>query len=422
MSDDAELRALVGRAVNERYLLRDLLGSGAFGGVYRSEQYVLGRSIRTVACKVSRRTGVSEQTAGSVFADVLQLAGAMEKMADGEAKHHLVHVIDGGIAGELDDRAFLAMEYVPGRSLHSEFAQYRDGRVPYRLLLKWARQIAVALRGLHGQTTALLHRDIKPDNVLLGTDGIVRLIDFGLAARMLTTGLVPGTAGTLQYMAPETAAGGSIPASDVYSLGLVMYEGLTGRHAYAHLLPPLDLPDALHGDWLLEQKQKSPVPRPSQVDDSVPPKLDELVVNCLALRPESRVRSAGEVIAAIDAILSPFALPSEDDLVQARQLLERGAAALAADAAERGLRHPRLEPPTRYALLCVLGSARASQGSHAEAAKRLAEAYEVVNLLRIEKSERCDLLARVEREFRAAGNPYQTERFAQLLSAERGRR
>ena len=72
------LQQLVGRALNERYVLRELLGSGGFGGVFLTEQHVLGRPVRKVACKVSRTTGITEDVAGSLFADILQLAGAME--------------------------------------------------------------------------------------------------------------------------------------------------------------------------------------------------------------------------------------------------------------------------------------------------------------------------------------------------------
>ena len=423
-STETELRQLVGRAVDGRYVLRELLGSGGFGGVYLTEQYILSSPVRRVACKVSRATGVTAQTAGDLFADVLHLAGAMDAMTDVEARRHLVHVHDGGIAADLGDRAFLVMEYVLGRSLADEFRQYQGGRVPRGLLLKWARQICVALRGLHAQVPPLLHRDLKPDNVLLGADGTIRLIDFGLAARMLSGGQVLGTAGTIQYMAPETADGASIPASDVYSLGLLMYEGLTGEYAFAHLAPPVGLPSALYPDWLEKAKRHSPPPRPSTVAASVPRWLDDLVLSCLELRPADRLHSAEEVIAAIDAGEQGGGrtAPGASAVEEAQGLRERGEAAEAVSVAERSLRDTQLDTKTRYTLLRELGAAHTILGAHAEAARSYAEAGKLLSLLNVSVAERCDLLACTEQAFRRAENTYQAEQFARRLRAECGGR
>ncbi len=417
-----DMRELCGRAVSERYVLRRLLGSGGFGGVFLTEQQVLGRPVRQVACKVSRETGLTEETAGELFGDILQLAGAMEEMTDGEAKRHLVHLYDGGIARDLDDRAFLVMEFVLGSTLADQFTSFGGGRVPHRLLLKWARQICVALRGLHSQNPPLLHRDLKPDNVLLGADGTIRLIDFGLAARMLSGGQVLGTVGTLRYMAPETASGASVPASDVYSLGLLMYEGLVGRYAYEHAIAPIDLPAALHDDWFNDRRRSSPPPRPAAIDGSIPRRLDELVMGCLETRLADRFRTAEQVIAAIDDIESGTArsAPGEEELEQARSAQRKGDSAQAASFADDGLRHRQLEPQTRYALLTELAAAQQSLGAHAEAARRLAEAYGEVGKFRITHDERCELLGRVVEAFRTAGNDFQADRFARLRRTECG--
>ena len=423
-STETDLQQLVGRAVDDRYVLRELIGFGGFGGVYLTEQYVLSHPVRRVACKVSRATGVTAETAGELFADVLHLAGAMEAMTDAEARRHLVHVYDGGIAADLGGRAFLVMEYVLGRSLAEEFRQYQGNRVPRGLLLKWARQICVALRGLHAQVPPLLHRDLKPDNLLLGADGTIRLIDFGLAARMLGGGQVLGTAGTIQYMAPETADGASIPASDVYSLGLLMYEGLTGEYAFAHLAPPVGLPSALYPEWLEEAKRQSPPPRPSTVAASVPRWLDDLILGCLELRPADRLHSAEEVIAAIDAgeQVGGRTGPGASAVEEAQGLRERGEAAQAVSVAERSLRNPQLDTKTRYTLLGELGAAHTTLGAHAEAARSYAEAGKLLSLLKVTAAERCDLLARTEQAFRRAGNTYQAEQFAQRRRAECGGR
>lgn len=296
MSDGAgtDLRSFEGRVINDRYLLTKWIGGGAFGAVFLSEQRILGRPVRRVACKISRDAGMTEEDAREKFADILRLAEAMDGMTDSEARRHLVHVYDGGLAHDAGGRAFLVMEFVQGTTLAAQFATLKT--VPAKLLFNWARQICVALRGLHALDQPLLHRDLKPDNVLLGSDLTVRLIDFGLAARLLESGTVPGVAGTLTYMAPETSQGQSVPASDLYSLGVLMYEGLTGRLPYEHLIPPPGMPDTLHGDWLYEQKRVGrAVAPPSRLNNTVTRETDAVVLRCLEFDPARRFRSAAEL-------------------------------------------------------------------------------------------------------------------------------
>ncbi|MFJ4711300.1 serine/threonine-protein kinase [Streptomyces sp. NPDC088785] len=422
---DTDLREFLGRVIDGRYLLREWIGGGGFGAVFRSDQYVLGRAVRPVACKVSRRPGLTERTAGELFADVLVLADVMGTMTDLEARRHLVHVYDAGLAHDLGGRAYLVMEYVQGGTLAAEFA--RMERVPPRLMVKWARQIAVALRGLHCLLPPLLHRDLKPDNVLLGQDRAVRLIDFGLAARMRATGQADGVAGTTRYMAPETAGGAGLPASDLYSLGLLLYEGLTGRPPYAHLAAPLDLPDRALAQWLVEAKRAAPPVRPSSVEAAVPPELDEIVMRCLELRPEDRFRTADEVIAALDALpgpgrggraagapTAPARGPAE--LTAARHAVREGRPAEAVDLLRRVIGRGGTPRALLPALLVELARAHDALGEHAAAATQWAQAHESVRAgARPPDGLSRELLARrAEAAFRAAGNKFQAGHFARL--------
>lgn len=98
MSDGAgtDLRSFEGRVINDRYLLTKWIGGGAFGAVFLSEQRILGRPVRRVACKISRDAGMTEEDAQEKFADILRLAEAMDGLTDSEARRHLVHVYDGG--------------------------------------------------------------------------------------------------------------------------------------------------------------------------------------------------------------------------------------------------------------------------------------------------------------------------------------
>ncbi|MCX3059230.1 serine/threonine-protein kinase [Streptomyces beihaiensis] len=427
---ESDLRELVGRVVDGRYVLREWIGGGGFGGVFRSEQYVLGRAVRPVACKVSRRADLTEATAADLFADVLVLADAMGTMTDLEARRHLVHVYDAGLAPGLGGRAYLVMEYVQGATLAGEFA--RLGRVPPRLMVKWARQIAVALRGLHCLVPPLLHRDLKPDNVLVGQDRAVRLIDFGLAARMLATGQVQGAAGTTRYMAPETARGASLPASDLYSLGLLMYEGLTGQEPYGHVVVPLDLPERELAEWLVEAKRKAPPVRPSSIEASVTPELDAVVMRCLELRPERRFRGADEVIAALDALpeeasagpvrargraeATRATAPGPDELTRARRHLAAGEARAAVGLLTEALAKSTVPRELRPVLMVELAKAQGALADHGAAALAWAAAYECVcaGVRPPDGMSRERLAERAATAFRAAGNRFQADHFARL--------
>jgi serine/threonine protein kinase len=420
-TDDSELRAFRGSTLAGRYRLEQWIGGGAFGGVFRSRQQILGRPVRRVACKVSRRTGMTEASARGLFADVLRLAEAMDQMTDAGARRHLVHVYDGGVAQDAGGRAFLAMEYVPGTTLQAQFDSL--SRVPASQLFTWVRQIARALHGLHTLPRPLLHRDLKPDNVLLGSDLTVRLIDFGLSAALLEAGYAPGVAGTVQYMAPETSYGGgvSVPASDLYSLGVLIYEGLTGRHPFDGLVPPPGLPEAMHGEWLYQRKQHhTPVP-PSAANNTVTRRMDDLVLHCLLPDPARRFTDAEEFLAALDAAESAPPGP-EELLAEARGLDAAGDPVGAARLLRRLADDDAAPGAVRVAALGELAAARERQGDAAAAAGELQRAWELADgtaALRT-RAQRRELLGRLADTYRRAGNPLMASYYQRLREREGG--
>ncbi|WP_242888443.1 serine/threonine-protein kinase [Actinomadura litoris] len=389
-ADDRELKGLLGRVIDGRYELREFIGGGAFGAVFRAQQRLLGVPVRQVAVKLSRRGGLTEEIARDQFADALLLAGALEEMTDAEARDHLVAVYDAGVALEAGRRGFLVMEHVRGRTLGEEFAAFGTG-VPAASLIRWGRQICLALRGLHGLVPALLHRDLKPDNVLVdGLTGRARVVDFGLAARLIERGHAPGAAGALHYMAPETLKGESVPASDLYAVGIILYEGLTGKHPYGHLHPPDRVPVALHGDWLQEARLTCVVPPPSALNYTVGPSLDDLVLRCLDPDPRRRFASAGELLRALEGAERPAAPRASTPAQQVARLLEQADAQLAA-------------------------------GEGGAAVRSCLDAWEVVErhpaALR-SRRERADLAARTARAYELDGNGFQAARFRRRRDAE----
>ena len=206
-------------ALRDRYVLESLLGSGGMADVHRATDTTLERS---VAVKVLRDVAGDESARHRFVAEARTLAGLSHR--------NLVTVLDAGI-GEDDDRPFLVMELVEGRSLADAL---EDGPLTPEDAAAVGAQVAAALTYAHGR--GVVHRDVKPGNVLLGGDGRVKLADFGIArllgdtARHTRTGTAIGTAA---YLAPEQVRGEDVTgAADTYALGLVLLEALTGRRAF----------------------------------------------------------------------------------------------------------------------------------------------------------------------------------------------
>jgi len=206
------------------YRLLERVGAGGMGIVYLAEDERLGRR---VALKIVR-----PELAGSA-----ETAARFEREARAVARlqhEHIVTVFEAGRAGEV---SFLAMEWVPGRSLDELLAEARVAQrlIPQRELLRWSRDVALALAAAHA--AGIVHRDVKPSNVRITPEGEARLLDFGLAldpdsASISRTGQVQGT---IYYVSPEQLAGGSgrVDArTDVWSLGVLLYEGLTGHRPF----------------------------------------------------------------------------------------------------------------------------------------------------------------------------------------------
>lgn len=416
---DVDMRDFEGRVVDGKYVLRECRGEGGFGAVFLSDQRLFDVPVRRVALKLSRRGEMTPDGAKDVFADAIRLAEAMDSITDGAARRHLVHVFDAGIAADAGNRAFLTMEFVQGTTLAAQFASLK--RVSAAQLMKWMTQACTALRGLHTLDPPLLHRDLKPDNVLLGLDNAVRLIDFGLAARLLDLGYVPGVAGTLAYMAPETSQGSSVPASDIYSLGLLVYEGLTGRHPFRHLIPPVDLPDSLYSQWLYDQKRRCPAVPPSSINNTVEPALDAIVLRCLEFNPRLRFHDAAELLDALGRKAKPPS-PWEQALRDGRDLRCAGELPGACRAFERGLAARSVPRDDRFLLLRELGETLAATGRPDEAAQRLVEAWRLTEsapILRTRK-ERAELLAQVADCYREIPNDFQARRYDDLRRRELG--
>jgi len=262
-----------GTVVAGRYRIVSQLGSGGMGVVYRAEDLTLGQ---TVAMKFLNPSLATNPVWLTRFRDEVRLARTvthpcvcrMYDIAEAEGKH------------------FLTMEYVDGEDLDS--LTTRIGRLPSEKAVEVARQICIGLAAAHG--AGVLHRDLKPANVMLDGRGRVRITDFGLAAlpEQIREGEI--SAGTPAYMAPEQISGREVTVqSDIYALGLVLYEVFAGRRAFQ--ASTIQEYRKLH-----QESQPTPL---SDVVDDLPPDVERIVSQCLEKRPQDRPKTALEVAAAL---------------------------------------------------------------------------------------------------------------------------
>lgn len=358
---------LLGRVLAGKYKLLEVQASGFYGAVFRGEQFFCRQRVRPVAVKVSRQTQLTEETAPYLFSDALILAQLLAAPANGLAdtgRRHLVQIHDMGLLPEQDNRAFLVMEYVDGLPLLSHLRA--AGRFSVSMGLRFLKQICRGMALIHSQ--GAVHRDLKSDNILVDRRGVIRIVDFGLAAFSdPRLGFAPGSLGNFIYMAPETLLGRSTPASDVYSLGLLMYELFTGSGPHlAASWPTADHND--RGEACLRLKKALRFPPPSRVQNEIRNDyrwLDALILRCLEVEPERRFADAGQLLAAIESCeagkpLPPFS-PTEqeqpgspDDAVEA--LFREARRLLAAQAYEQAIDRLDVHRPPEWAVLDAMGA------------------------------------------------------------------
>ncbi len=196
--------------------------------------------------------------------------------------------------GQSDGNYFIVMELVEGTDLRRYLRSRGVLAIDRAIII--AHDVALGLSAAHRR--GIVHRDVKPQNVLVGRDGSIKLTDFGIASvykdinaeRLTTTGM---TLGTVQYYAPEQAQGEIVnPAADVYALGIVMYEMLTGRTPFDG-----DTPVAV----AMQHIQDLPTP-PSQLNPNIPPALEEIIMRCLEKVPEMRFRDGGTLARALEVL------------------------------------------------------------------------------------------------------------------------
>ncbi|HVA72693.1 MAG TPA: tetratricopeptide repeat protein [Candidatus Limnocylindrales bacterium] len=263
-----------GDELGHRYRIECLLGQGGMGRVYKAYDKELDR---TIALKVLQPELTTDPNAMQRFKQELLLASRI-------SHKNILRIHD---LGEADGVKFISMAYVDGEDLHHLLRTH--GKLPAERARKIAEQLCEALEAAHGE--GVVHRDLKPQNILMGKNDHVYVSDFGLAkslessaAGMTRTGQFLGTP---RYMAPEQVEAKPIDnRTDIYALGLILFEMVTGE-------------DAFKGDSTLQimyRRVKEKPPNPKQLNPELPENLSRVILRCLERDPARRYPNAGEIL------------------------------------------------------------------------------------------------------------------------------
>ena len=269
---------MIGRVFNGRYRITERIGIGGMAEVYKAQDQTLGR---IVAVKVMLPQYAADPEFAARFKQEAASAANLQSP-------YIVNVYDWG---HDDGTYFIVMEYVRGTDLKSAILQ--RGAINQRKVAEIGSQVCQALSVAHNQD--IIHRDVKPQNIMVQPDGNVKVMDFGIArAKNSVKSQTSSVLGTAHYISPEQAQGKELTgASDMYSLGCVLYEAATGQL-------PFDGPDAV--SVAMKQVQEEPLP-PSQVKPDISPDLEAIILKAMDKNPYNRFQTARDMKQALDDFL-----------------------------------------------------------------------------------------------------------------------
>ena len=263
---------LEGKIIGNRYEIIEKIGSGGMATVYKARDTALNRF---VAIKILREEFITDEEFIKRFNSEAQAAASL-------THNNIVQIYD---VGQEDNLYFIVMELIQGKTLKEIIVE--DGALPWKWSLNIAIQIASALEVAHKNN--IVHRDIKPHNIIITEDGIAKVMDFGIAKAVSNSTITAfgTTIGSVHYFSPEQARGGFTDAkSDIYSLGVVMYEMLTGRVPF-----DADTPVSV----ALKHMQDKPV-EPIKYNPNIPFAVNKIIMKAMQKEPAARYASATEML------------------------------------------------------------------------------------------------------------------------------
>ncbi|MEN1966924.1 Stk1 family PASTA domain-containing Ser/Thr kinase [Lentibacillus sp. N15] len=276
-----------GRLLNERYQIKETIGGGGMANVYLARDIILDRD---VAIKVLRLEYANDDEFIARFHREAQSATSL-------SHPNIVNIYD---VGEEDHILYMVMEYVDGMTLKEYIQKY--GPIDVQTSLDIMKQISSAIT--HAHENEIIHRDIKPQNILIDTYGQVKVTDFGIAVALSATSLTQTNSilGSVHYLSPEQARGGSATKkSDIYSLGIVLYELLTGRLPFSGQSPVAIALKHLQND----------TPSVRRFNQDIPQSVENIVLKATAKDPFHRYETVYEMEAALDIALDPDKINEE---------------------------------------------------------------------------------------------------------------
>jgi serine/threonine protein kinase/Flp pilus assembly protein TadD len=271
----------VGQAFSTRYHIIRLLGAGGMGAVYQAWDAELGVSVALKVILLDRHSGSASSELEKRFKNELLLARQV-------THKNVVRIHD---LGEIDGIKYITMPYVQGDDLATLLR--RETRLPIARALSFARQIAGGLEAAHD--AGVVHRDLKPPNIMIGADDLALIMDFGISASTVEA-TAGGVIGTLEYMAPEHGSGKPTDArADIYAFGLMLYEMLTGPR-------PAPATTGQERIEAMKRRFEDGLPAVRTVDESIPEPLASVVTRCLEKDPAARYQTTAELSAALKTL------------------------------------------------------------------------------------------------------------------------
>jgi serine/threonine protein kinase len=268
-----------GQAIGGTYEVEKFIGEGAFAEVYRVRHRFLGRQ----AMKVFKRVGMTQKEIEEMLGEAILLSRISHP--------NIVHVFNADIT-ETDKGTcgFFTMEYVAGGTLDRYWRSFAGRFIPTEQAVDLTKQICQGLMVAHSETPPIIHRDIKPQNVLVGYDGTgirVRISDFGLAKRVNPMTLLASAQGTPAFKAPEFLEKKDSTATDMWAVGTTLYLLLTDQ---------LPFPELNEAEFFNGKRWKRPIIPPSRLNIDVDSALDSIILKSLALDPQNRYPNAGAML------------------------------------------------------------------------------------------------------------------------------
>ena len=278
-----------------RYELFERVGEGGMSVVYKAKDKLLNRF---VAIKILKPEFINDHKFIDSFRRESQAAASL-------SHPNIVNIYDVGREGNIH---YIVMELIQGKTLSDYIKE--QGPMPYPKVIALSKQIAAALAFAH--KNHIIHRDVKPHNVMITPNGTAKITDFGIAKAVNAATIVDNTEGiigSVHYFSPEQARGGYVDEkSDIYSLGIVMYEMLTGR-------VPFDGDNPVNIALMHINGEMIP---PSKLVDGVPPALEHIILKCTDKYPVNRFASADELIEALNNLEFVSTVVGDSVLVNGR--------------------------------------------------------------------------------------------------------